>query len=182
MNFQKLQLKWKIPKHFARPKQRCALRKLFSLPHPTSHQITPYYLNFLKELCRQLLSNCFKNAVLRRQEMAQCKYFFWHQTETCLLENLESQKGFWLRCGSILFSMSSELKFIKWMRFFERNCIVKCLIFFVSFCWFRDFLLENLKLKKSYDDFHQNVWSNIKALYARNNIFKKRIPNMIFWS
>ena len=83
MNFQKLQLKWKIPKHFARPKQRCALRKLFSLPHPTSHQITPYYLNFLKELCRQLLSNCFKNAVLRRQEMAQCKYFFWHQTETC---------------------------------------------------------------------------------------------------
>ena len=32
MNFQKFQLKWKIVKHFTRPKQWAALRKLFSLP------------------------------------------------------------------------------------------------------------------------------------------------------
>ena len=31
---------------------------------------------------------------------------------------------------------------------FERNCIVKWVIFFASFCWLWDFLLENLKLKK----------------------------------
>ena len=52
-------------------------------------------------------------------------------------------------------------KFIKWVRLccgsiflecgvswgFERNCIVKWVIFSVSFCWLWDFLLENLKLK-----------------------------------
>ena len=63
--------------------------------------------------------------------------FLWHQTESYLLENLQSQKG--------------------------------------------DFLLENLNIKKSSDDVQWNVWTNIKTLYARNNIFKKRIPNMIFW-
>ena len=63
--------------------------------------------------------------------------FLWHQTESYLLENLQSQKG--------------------------------------------DFLLENLNIKKNSDDVQWNVWTNIKTLYARNNIFKKRIPNMIFW-
>ena len=57
---------------------------------------------------------------------------------------------------------------------------VKCVIFFASFCWFWDFLLENLKLKKNSDGIHWNVWTNMKPLYARNNIFKKRIPIMIF--
>ena len=37
-----------------------------------------------------------------------------------------------------------------------------------------DFVLENLKiLKKSSDDFHWCVWTNIKTLHARNNISKK---------
>ena len=30
------------------------------------------------------------------------------------------------------------------------NCIVKWMIFFVSFCWHWDFLLENLKIKKKH--------------------------------
>ena len=53
---------------------------------------------------------------------------------------------------------------------------------FSSFCYLWDFLLENLKLKKrNSDDVHWNVWTNIIKLYARNNIFKKGIPNMRFW-
>ena len=96
------------------------------------HFLTEIYKN-----TKHLLSKCFKNAVLRCQEMVRCKYFFWHQTETCLLENLKIQKG--------------------------------------------DFLLENLKINKNSDNVHWNVWTNIKTSYARNNIFKKRIPNMIFW-
>ena len=56
------------------------------------------------------------------------------------------------------------------------------MIFFASFCCFRDFLLEILKLKKKiYDYVHWNVWTNIKTLFARNTIFKKRIPNMRFY-
>ena len=68
-------------------------------------------------------------------EMMQCKCFFWHQTGKCLLENLWSEKSFWLCCRSILFLMSSELRFKKWVRFTEKNCIVKWMIFFASFCW-----------------------------------------------
>ena len=52
-------------------------------PHPTAYQIKPYYVSetkiFLrryKEIYRHLLSKCFKNAVRRRQEMMQYKYFF----------------------------------------------------------------------------------------------------------
>ena len=33
----------------------------------------------------------------------------------------------------------------------------------------------------SADDVCWNVWTNIKKLYVRNNIFKKRIPNITFW-
>ena len=45
------------------------------------HQIKPYYVikTFLRryiEIYRRLLSRCFKNAVLGRQEIMQCKYFF----------------------------------------------------------------------------------------------------------
>ena len=69
----------------------------------------------------------------------------------------------------------------KFLRFFGRNCIVKWVIFFASFCWLWDFLLENLKLKRNSEDVRWNIWANIKKLYARNNIFKKRIPNMTFW-
>ena len=82
MNCQKYQLKRKIVKYFARSKQRAALRKLFSLPHPTPHQIKPYYVFGIKiflrryiEIYRHLLSICFKNAVLGRQEMVLNKYF-----------------------------------------------------------------------------------------------------------
>ena len=42
------------------------------------------------------------------------------------------------------------------------------------FCWLWDFLLENLKLKIKSDNIQWNVWTNIKTLYARNKIFKKR--------
>ena len=50
---------------------------------------------------------------------------------------------FWLCCQSMLFSMSSELRFIKWVRFYELNCIVKWVIlgcfnqcFFLNFTTF----------------------------------------------
>ena len=71
MNFQNYQWKWKIAKHFARPKQRAAFRKLFNFPpHPTTYQIKPYHvsgtkisLRWYKEIYRHLLSKCFKNTV-----------------------------------------------------------------------------------------------------------------------
>ena len=52
----RFELKWKIVKHFMRPKQRGALRKLFSLPptHSSSDKILLHLWNknFLTEKCR----------------------------------------------------------------------------------------------------------------------------------
>ena len=50
---------------------------------------------------------------------------------------------FWLCCGSIVFIMLSELRNIKWVRFFKRNCIVKVKIFFLVFVGFDTFYQIN---------------------------------------
>ena len=78
-------IKWTVLKHF---KQWATLRKLFSPPSYKSF-LRHWNKNFLTEiyLNRYLLSKCFENAVLWLLEMLQCKCFFWHQPETCLLEN-----------------------------------------------------------------------------------------------
>ena len=70
--------------------------------------------------------------------------------------------------------MSSELRFVNWVRFFAGNCVIKWVIFLDSFCRLWDFLLKDMKLKKTPDDVHWNVWTNLKTLHARNNIFKKK--------
>ena len=49
---------------------------------------TKSFLRRYTEIYKHLLSKCCKNAALWRQEMVQPKCFFWHQTQTCLLENL----------------------------------------------------------------------------------------------
>ena len=54
-------------------------------------------------------------------------------------------------------------------------------MFFASFCWLWDFLLQNLKLKRNSEDVRWYIWPNAKKLCTRNNNFKKRIPNMAFW-
>ena len=155
---------------------------------PNLHQIKSYYVSrrniFIRgclEIYRHLLSKCFKNAIIGRQERVQCKYFFWHQTETCLLENLQSQKDFWLLREDIIFNV----KWVEVCKIVERNCIVKCVIFFANFCWLWDFLLENLKLRKkalvlsigTSGDVNWNVWRNIKMLYAGSSIFEKKNSN-----
>ena len=33
---------------------------------------------------------------------------------------------------------------------------------------------KNSEIKKNSDDVHENVWANIKKLYARKNILKKK--------
>ena len=37
------------------------------------------------------------------------------------------------------------------------------------------------EIKNNSDNVHWNVWTNIKNLYARKNVFKKRILNVRFW-
>ena len=68
---------------------------------------------------------------------------------------------------------------VKWVEIRKMSNVFRAKL--CCFCWLWDFLLENLKLKRNSDDVRWNVWANIKKLYAQNNIFKKRIPNMTFW-
>ena len=77
---------------------------------------------------------------------------------------MESEKGFWLCCRSILFIMTSELKFVKRVRFFEWDYIVKWVaIFNASFCRLWDFLLENRKLQ---------IWRFESFIFG---------PSFVFW-
>ena len=156
VEFSKISIKIQNCKTFCKAQTTNRLNNFFqspSIPPPTTipqgqtllRLRNNFFLRRYIEIYRHLLSKCFKNAVLGRQEMGQCKCFFWHQTESCLVEHLERFLA--VLWESILFSMSVKFKFIKWVRFFEPNCIVNWLIFFTSFCWLWDFLPENLKLK-----------------------------------
>ena len=81
------------------------------------------------------------------------------------------------------------------LRFYEQNCIVKCVIFFASFCWLWDFLLENLKLRKKRCQLERLVMSigtsgQIKKRCMAEVIFSKAkkkfqiwdFESLIFWS
>ena len=122
MTFQKFQLKWKILKHLASPKQRSAWRKLFSLPPEIfERRFTGIY--------RHLLSKCSKNAVLERLKMVQRKYLFLTPTIKMFLAVLREYNFYNVECVEV-----------RKMRFFEQNCIVEWVISFASFCWFWDFV------------------------------------------
>ena len=82
-------------------------------------------LNRYLEIYIHLLPKCFKNAVLERQEMAQCKYFFWHQNRNMFTGKfvVKSEKVLTMLRERMLFSMSSDLSFIKWLKFLSETVL-----------------------------------------------------------
>ena len=140
------------------------LKKIIQ-PPPTLHTTrwnltTPLKQKYSNQDIQKYTDICFRKVVLGCQEMVQCKCFFRDQTEICLLKNFQSEKVFWLCFGSILFSISKESRFLKWVRFFQRNDTVNWVIFYANFYWPWDFLLENLEWKKS-GDVHWKVWTKV---------------------
>ena len=120
---------------------------------PQSHQIksccfsgTKFFLRRYTEIYRQtfafkvLLSWATTNAV---------QVFFLTPNKNMFAGKFVNEKDFWLCCGSILVLMSIELRLVKQVRFFDRKYIVKWVIYLTSFCWFLDYLLENLKWKET---------------------------------
>ena len=134
-----------------------------------SPQTTPHYVSGSKYLLTEIYRNIQTFAF---KELEECSYwasrndavqmFFLTPNRNMFAGKFFSQKGFWLYCGSISFSMSSELRFIrvKCMRFFEQNCIVKWVIFFASFVGFETFCYKIWNEKNSDD--HTSIWTNIK--------------------
>ena len=138
-------------KSFCEAQKVSCLKNYSASPQPIPQQKKSYYVSgtniFIRgyiEIYGYLLSKCFKNAVLGHHERVQCKYFF-------LAPNRNMFAGKFVNSESLLTVFREHIIFnVKWVEvrmFFERTCIVKCVIFFVSFCWLWDFLLENLKLK-----------------------------------
>ena len=141
--------------------QTASRLKKFIQPPPPSHPLpdktSPHLTRSLKkiflrryiEIYRHLLSKYFKNAVLGRQEMVQCKYFFLTPNR-----NIFARK--FVKSGRILAVLREHITFnVEWVEvrkmseFFLSEIVVKCVIFFASFCWLWDFLIENLKLKNT---------------------------------
>ena len=120
--FKKTSLKMKNCKTLYEVKTASRLKEVIQSTTPSDKTLLRlWYKSFLTEIYRHFLSKCFTNAAFGRQEMGQCKCFFWHQTETYVLENLLGQNVFWLCCRSILISMLTELRFIKWMKKIREN-------------------------------------------------------------
>ena len=156
-------------------KAQIAIRFMEIIQPPPSHphQIKIYYISGTKiflgryiEIYKHLLSKCFKNAVLARQEMVQCKYFFWHHKhEHVCWKICKVRKVFGCVVGAYYFqcqaSWSSSNEFLLALRLSARKLEVQ---------------------KNSYD-----VWTYIKTLYGRNNIFRKEFQiwdfeSLMFWS
>ena len=151
---------------FMRSNKRATLRKLFSLPSthswPDKISIRLWNKNFLTEIYK-----CYMQM-----------FYLTTYRNTFAGKFVKSENFLVVLREHIIFN---ELRFVKWVRFFQPNCTVKWVIIFASFCWLWDFLLENLKSKKNSDYVRWNVWTNIKKLYSQNNIFRKIIPIMRFW-
>ena len=143
MNFEKFQLKWKIVKHFTRPKQRAALRKLFSL-----HQ-SPLKQNFLREIYRNIQTFAFK--VLQESSSwasgngAVQMFFLTPNRSIFFWKILKMRKFFGCVLGAYYFQFQRSWDLQNEWGFSEKNCIVKWVIFVTSFFWLWDFLLQNLE-------------------------------------
>ena len=145
VEFPKISFKMKNCKTFYGVQTMSRLKEIIqppSAPHPLP---TPPSCKILLLFGTKVFLPRYTEQSFASKMVQEC--IFW-ASEICLLENWQIHKGFLLCCGGILFSMSSELRFVKWLSIFERLCIVKWVIFVTSVCWFWYFLLENLKFKK----------------------------------
>ena len=134
MNFQKFKSKWKIIKHFMRLKQWAVLNKLFWLPktQPLRDEILLRLWNkhFLTKIYRNIQNTdiCFQSASTLRYLGVKkwCSANILSDTKQKMhAQKFVKSERFLAVLQEILLSMSSELRFIKLMRFFERNSIVK---------------------------------------------------------
>ena len=175
MNFEKFHLKSKIVKHFTRPKQRAALRKLFSL-----HQ-SPLKQNFLREIYRNIQTFAFKvlqessswasgNGAVQmifltpNRNIFAGKFVNWESFLAVFWEHVifdfkrveirEMSEAFWVK----LYCKMSDIFgwFLLALRYSATNFgIKKTLMMSTGTCGLK--------------------------LYSRRNIFKKRITSMRIW-
>ena len=135
MNFQKFQLKWKIVKHFARPKQQSALRNVFSLP-PSHSPLDKTLIRlgnkfFFKEIYRNIQIFAFKvlqecSSWVSKNDAVQIFILTPHRN--MFARKFVKSERFLAVFGSILFSLSSELRMTEvfWAKLYCKMCDLFC--------------------------------------------------------
>ena len=120
VEFLKFSFKIKKCKTFYEAQTAGRLKEIIQLPStylpPDKTLLFFWNKNFLTEIYRHLVSKCFKNVVLGRQEMVKPNRKMFSgklvKSETVFLDALREH-------------IVRELRFVKRVRFFERNCIIK---------------------------------------------------------
>ena len=185
MNFEKFKLKWKIVKHFTRPKQRAALRKLFSLHQPPIPPdkilLNLWNKNFLREVYRNIQTFAFK--VLQESSSwasgnGAVQMFF-------LTPNRNMFAGKFVNWESFLAMFWEHIIFS-----FKRVEIRKMNeVFWVKPCCKISDLYRWFLLAFRFSAANSGIKTTLMIitgtselkLYGWYNIFKKRITNMRFW-
>ena len=137
--FPKISIKMKNWKTFYQVQTAIRFKEIIQpLPNPpSSDKILLRFWNrsFLTEICRNEQTFAFKGL----QECGSwasindaVQIFFLTPNGNMFAGKFLKSGLSWLCCGSILFSMSSELRSVKWVRFFEQNCIVKWVDWYFS--------------------------------------------------
>ena len=125
------QLKQKNCKTLYEVQTPSRLRKLFSLPptHPSPDKILLrlWNKNFLTEIYRNIYAFTFKvlqecGSWASRNDVKQMLFLTLNRNMSA--GKFVKSERVWLCCGSKFLSMLSQLRFVKRVRFFERNCIV----------------------------------------------------------
>ena len=119
--------------------------------------------------------NCCISWASRNSTAPFLQMFFLTPNRNMFAENFVKWKMFlaMLREHIIFSVIEVEVEVHKMNKFFWAKLYCKMSDFIATFCWLWDLLLENLKLEKNSDHVHWNVQTNIKKLYARNNVSKK---------
>ena len=113
-------------KLFTSPKQQAVLNKLFSLS---------------QDVCYQSASSMRFLGVKKKKRSA--NVFLWHQ-----IKNMFAGK---FSCVARAYYVQCQVSWGLWTEwdFFSKNCIIKWVIFFAGFFWLPDFLVGDLKLKRT---------------------------------
>ena len=123
------------------------------------NQIKSYYVSGTKiflQRCTEIYRNIQKYTAFKvLQECSSWAFKKWCSANVFLTPSRKMLAGKSVKWERSLAALREYIIFsVKWvkvlkMRFFERNCIVKRVIFSASFCWLWGFLLENQKNKKT---------------------------------
>ena len=115
-------------------------RNYSSSPKPTrtrQNLITSLEQKFSYRDIQQYTDICFQSAP-RMQFLGVKKWcntiFFLTANRNMFSAKLLRSERLLAFCRSILFLIAIESIFVKWVKFFERNCIVKWVIFLANFC------------------------------------------------